>query len=203
MTVDVTVTWLSGRHGPDAADRMLVSEVSRVSGAAEADVHLGRSCPHCGSATHGRPVVSPSAELPNPPADSLSRADGALLVAVSVGAPGGVDVERAEAGGFAGFASVALHPREIASTPAERSMLWARKEALLKATGHGLRLDPRRIRISDGDRDPRLLEWPGEPAPTAHLCDLGRDGYAACVAVLGDHAPRVTVRQGDPAALAG
>ncbi len=198
MTVEVIVTTMYGSGGRDAGDRLLAAEVARVSELRPDEVKIARSCAHCGGHTHGRPIVT----APGAPFVSLSRAEGVVLVAVSPDCPVGIDVEEAEAGGFPGFADVAQHPDETASGPRDRSRLWVRKEAVLKATGDGLRLDPSRIRISDGAQDPRLLAWPEQPTPAVHLLDVELDGYIACVAVLGDRAPRLTLRQGDPAALA-
>jgi 4'-phosphopantetheinyl transferase len=196
VTVAVRVTWmLSG--DPAEADRLLTHEVARFHGLSVAEVDVARSCATCGSGDHGRPVVDTAART----FLSLARAQGVLLVAVSDDAPVGVDVERADAGGFPGFADVALHPLEDANTAEECATAWVRKEALLKATGHGLQVDPRTIRISDEDQ-PRLLVWPTEPVPDVQFLDLEIDGYAACLAVLDGQMPSVTVRQAAPAAPA-
>ena len=199
MSGEIIVTTIFGAVGPDTADRLLAAEVSRVCGLLPDEVEIARKCARCGGYTHGRPVVT----TPGGPFVSLSRADGVVAVAVSPDSPVGIDVERVAAGAFPGFADVALHPQERASSPRECSMLWVRKEALLKATGHGLHLDPRQVRISDGEQEPRLLAWPEQPVPAVHLLDLELGDWVACVAVLGGQSPQVTLRQGDRAALAG
>ena len=98
------------------AHALLVREVGAVA--------VGRLCPRCGSAEHGRPWVR-VADGPTP-AVSLSYADGLALVAWSWDAPVGVDVERADAvAGAYGDAPT-----------------WTRTEAVLKAIGEGLNRDP-------------------------------------------------------------
>jgi hypothetical protein len=74
---------------------------------------IGRLCRWCGSSSHGRPVA-----LGTDAHVSISYADGLLAVAWSYDGPVGIDVERDLAEDRAG---------------------WTRVEALLKATGEGLR----------------------------------------------------------------
>ncbi len=177
------VAWRQVTDQPDAADRLLASEVADVLGCNEADVRLGRHCQHCGSSRHGRPVVLAGGGE-HPPSVSLSRAPGLVLVAVSRDHPVGVDVEQGDAAGPAGAAEV-LHAEERARTPSERTTVWVRKESLLKATGDGLLVDPTRIRLTEPDEEPRLIEWAGgPPLPDLWMHDLRIDGYAVCLTVL-------------------
>lgn len=140
------------------------------------------TCPDCGSGphlSHGRPGYMLDGG-PAPLILSVSRAAGWLLLAAVVNPEAGqllgVDLEAAAGTDFDRFDDVALTSRErehIAATPAdarsaERARLWARKEAWLKATGRGLRLDPDAVDVLDrqfiGDcrvRDLRLLEFSG------------------------------------------
>jgi 4'-phosphopantetheinyl transferase len=201
--VEVSVVWWSGADSPDAASLLLRDVVATILCVARGDVLLSRSCPQCGSSDHGRPVVLPVDGNPSPHV-SLGRAGDLAVVAVSPEAPVGVDVERLDAPRFAGFDAVALHPHEIAPTLETRAVTWVRKESLLKATGDGLHVDPRRILLSDPDQPPRLVEWaaPRPPVEAAWMRDLDIDGHAGCVTVLADTAPDITVRQGAPAARA-
>ena len=158
------------------------------------------SCPECGTGPeldHGRPGYL----LGGAPAGllvSLSRSHGwALLAAGPAGAAGaggviaggavGVDLEHSSGVGFPGFDDVALTPAErqllAALAPEEampwRAAAWARKEALLKARGTGLRVEPASV------------EAFAEPTDGTVLIDLDTvalglpAGFAAALAVVG------------------
>jgi 4'-phosphopantetheinyl transferase len=156
--------------------KALVGTLAGVPGRA---VGLGYDCNQCGR-PHGRPYLTgSSAGRPWPV--SIAHAGDRVLVAVSPGgAPVGVDVERVAGVGFAGFAEVALSGREAAAIAAlpvgeqqrARAIAWVRKEARLKASGDGLRVDPRDVDTT--------VATAGCP-----VVDLAvGDGYVATVAVL-------------------
>jgi 4'-phosphopantetheinyl transferase len=134
------------------------------------------ACPDCGTGPdvdHGRPGY----RLRGAPAGlllSLSRSHGWALLAAAAGGAGadgaggpgegiGVDLEHSSGVMFPGFDDVALTPAErqqlAALAPDQtdhwRTAVWARKEALLKARGTGLRLDPASVEafpeLSDAD----------------------------------------------------
>lgn len=155
------------------------------------------SCPECGTGPeldHGRPGYL----LGEAPADlllSLSRSHGwALLAAGPPGAAGvaatgavGVDLEHSSGVGFPGFDDIALTPAErqrvAALAPEEampwRAAAWARKEALLKAHGYGLRVEPASIEVFAGPADGTVLV-------DLDTVALGLPaGFAAALAVLG------------------
>lgn len=138
-----------------------------------------RLCPWCGAADHGRPVLAGRSE----PHLSISRSGSLTVVAVCDTAPVGVDVERWDAAG-----------------PAS-TVTWVRTEALLKATGHGLRLDPGTVELSEPDREPELIGWPEPPAPDVRLYDVETaPGFVAAVAVLTADPVRVLVSPAAPGA---
>jgi len=195
---EVVVTWLRVDGRPEAATQLLAHEVGGFTGLSPDETRIVRSCPRCGSADHGTPAVVRS-DGRDAPWVSLSRAGGIVVVAVSGAGPVGVDVEQPRAARFAGFANVALHPAEHAPTVEARATLWARKESLLKATGDALHLDPALIRVSAADQPPRLVEWPDDRVrPGVQMSDLELEGYAACVTVLSEDPPLVTLRQAGP-----
>lgn len=68
------------------------------------------------------------------------------------------------------------------------SRYWTRKEAILKATGDGLSVSPRRICVSGATVAPALVRWsgPGRPAGPVDLYDLDvGPGYTAALATVG------------------
>ena len=70
---------------------------------------------------------------------------------------------------------------------------WTRKEALLKATGDGLAVDPATITVTPPEAPPALVAWSATPPLEAdvHLFDLNPGpGHVASLAVLG---PRLAV----------
>jgi 4'-phosphopantetheinyl transferase len=168
-----------------AADRMrfmlsrhlLKTLVEEMAGAPAESVRLDYACARCGR-PHGRPVVvGPSCAVAWNV--SIAHAGDRVVVAASDAGPVGVDVEPVAAVDFDGFDAVALSACERARVAgldpglraAARAQLWVRKEAWLKATGEGLRVDP-----AEAD----IALWSGG----LHLLDVG-PGYAAAVATLG------------------
>ena len=157
------------------------------------DLTAAYSCPDCGTGPgldHGRPGYL----LHDAPAGlilSLSRSRGwALLAAGSVRAHGaavGIDLEHSSGVVFPGFDDVALTPAErqllAALAPDQathwRTAAWARKEALLKDRGTGLRIEPASVEA-----------FP-EPGGIDVLTDLDTAalglpaGFAAALAVFG------------------
>jgi 4'-phosphopantetheinyl transferase len=88
-----------------------------------------------------------------------------------------------------------LERRAIEALPLEQQNLaflryWTRKEALLKATGHGLALPLRSVSVSAHDAVPALLAWTAEPPleGPVHLLDLAAapDRPPAALAMLGE-----------------
>jgi hypothetical protein len=138
---------------------------------------------------------------------SLSRAGECAVVAVGVGVDVGIDVERVaglRADGPDSLEKVAWHPHEQPRSLEDRARLWVRKESVLKLLGLGLTVDPRRLRLSDADRPPEVLDWGGlDPAGTTWMWDLVLgDGYVGSLAVLADDCPHVSVVWAGPGAPA-
>lgn len=169
-------------YGAPPAHALLRAEAARFHGVGPERIVLGHACPRCGSDEHGRPYLVPTATLREPAQVSLARAGDLSVVAITDAGPVGVDVEEEGAAAFDGFADVARHPDEDAATDATRS--WVRTEALLKACGLGLAVDPRDVRLDDGG----LVSWDStQPAPDAvRLLDLDVPGHVVAVVVLVD-----------------
>lgn len=146
----------------------------------------------------GRPVVAGHRI-----AVSCSHTHDLVLVAVGAGQRIGIDVELLRDGPWRLLPTHALTRRELAELEAcpvehrSEALLryWVRKEALLKAAGVGLAVDPRTVEVSSPTESPRVLALPptlGAPAGWS-LTDVDLDGYVASLATDGPN-PRVVLR---------
>ncbi|WP_276586510.1 4'-phosphopantetheinyl transferase family protein [Amycolatopsis iheyensis] len=158
-------------------------------GVAVDTVKFDATCEDCGK-PHGRPTV-PGADLTL----SISHSGDLIGVAATPSVPVGLDVETANRRADDGLIDYALSPAEVASLTGladdERSraffVYWTRKEAVMKATGKGLRIPLQSITFSRYDEPARLASSDDpalDPART-RLVDLkAADGYRAAIAVL-------------------
>src|SRR5918912_4180535 len=117
------------------------------------------------SSPHGKPrLVEPAVELDF----SLSRAGPRLLLAVSA-APVGADVERLDRDVETDVARIAFaedEQAELDARPEAFLACWTRKEAVLKALGHGLAVDPKSVSVTFLDSvGPRVRRLPEEFGP--------------------------------------
>src|SRR5690606_22853124 len=116
-------------------------------------------CRHCGG-THGKP------RLPGCGVDfSLSHSGDRVVLVLAEGTEVGVDVERESDRDIDRLAEMVLSApeREVLAGMADRRRgfhaYWSRKEALLKATGHGLAAPMTDIRVSAPDEPAAVLAW--------------------------------------------
>lgn len=147
------------------------------------EIAIRRHCALCGSTAHGKPAlydVDPEYTF------SLTYA----------GARAGVAIARCEVG-----IDVAVMDLD---RPHPAALTWARKEALLKATGHGLSVPLDDLRMSAADEPPVLLEWKDGPKPgDVQLVDLSPGaGHVGALALLtnssrGEPPFRVTEHDGE------
>jgi len=163
------------------------------------EVRLDARCAVCGGA-HGRPrVLGPGEGLLDL---SIAHASERVLVAVARGCAVGVDVERigpfedlatAGAGVLAAAERAVLVALPARARGAAFFGYWTRKEALLKATGQGLAIEPATVHVTPPGDPAALLAGPRPLVPErVHLRDLDAGaGYAACLALLCDGAPAV------------
>jgi 4'-phosphopantetheinyl transferase len=168
-------------------DRFLLGAVllraagSHHLGIRPADLSVDRTCPRCES-QHGRPVLAGSGLHA-----SVSHSGHVVAVAITGAGPVGVDVE---AGRAIDFSAVT----DSVCTPAERACVtglgdfyayWTRKEAVLKATGEGLRRPMTDLSMMPPSCPPVLLALGSGPAPACRMADISvGDGYHSAVAVL-------------------
>lgn len=148
----MSLTWVMAADRADALAALGIHEVA----------HL---CPRCGSVDHGRPFADGVVGL------SLSHAGGATLAATAdslVGIdhePIGKVLER----------NVVAHPSETA----DALRLWVRKEAILKATGLGLQVDPTSFWINDYGYAGPIAGYDG---PELVVTDIDPAGFVAAIA---------------------
>jgi 4'-phosphopantetheinyl transferase len=208
---------LAAYRRADDRDRFLVgcalakTVIAACTGSRPEQVSFDRTCRQCGR-PHGKPVVDGGPEF------SVAHS-GALIAVAVAGDPVGVDVEQLDGrarplgrdGDPDALARLVLAESERAALAAvdpparARAFLvaWARKEAVTKATGDGLRAPFSQIVVAAGPdpaRPPRVTSWPYPQAPeSVSVLDLDAGpGYVAALAVLGRCAE---VRTADGAAL--
>jgi 4'-phosphopantetheinyl transferase len=169
-------------YGELSAHELLRAEAARFHDLPATQIVLVHACPRCGSDLHGRPRLLATAALRRPAHVSVSRAGDLSVVAITDAGHVGVDVEATASADFAGFADVALHPGERATPVVDPTRGWVRKEALLKAYGLGLVVDPSDVGLdADG-----LVAWESDHPPPGAVWvrDLAVPGHVVAVAVL-------------------
>ncbi|MET8144110.1 4'-phosphopantetheinyl transferase superfamily protein [Sphaerisporangium sp. NPDC005288] len=168
-------------------------------------VPIERRCMSCDK-PHGRPYILTDDGLHA----SISHSGNRVAVALTTAGPVGVDVEQVPTAPVSELVGCALSrdEQEVLKTLPDRhqqagfARMWVCKEAVLKATGHGLRISPHKVEVSAPSQEPALLSWPLDiPPHTVQMRTIyPGDGYAGVVAVLGDAQP-IKVSEWDAAAL--
>lgn len=161
-------------------------------GIAPTAVQVARRCSSCG-APHGKPHLPGTGLFV-----SVSHSHHLVAVAVTSSGPVGIDVEHVAPRDTAGLARVVLAPDECASDAAGFYRYWCRKEAVVKATGEGLRVPLVEVRVSAPETQPRLVGYRGE-RPACALADLDvGPRYAGALAVLADGNLHLVAHDGTP-----
>ncbi len=142
------------------AGRMLLRELAaELTGLPLECVTVTAACPDCGR-EHGQPRIDGLFV-------SLSHAGAVTVAAASVTAPVGIDIEPRE-----------VSPERLGAirdvAGGDDLAHWTRIEAVLKADGRGLRVDPRAVSIDD---DHATLD-----GARYALTDAGDDRYVVSVA---------------------
>lgn len=162
-------------------------------------VPIDRTCPICHKA-HGRP------RLPHGLLQwSVSHSGDVILVAFTTDAPVGVDVEWMNATWDLDVVKMAdgiltereiVHILQMSSNDRIRGFLtyWTRKEAVLKATGEGLKIPPLNVAVSGPQQAPRLLAFTGRPDDVDNIIlhDLNLDlNYVAALSIFSKTQKRI------------
>jgi len=171
------------------------------------DVTVERRCPDC-DRPHGKTVL-PGSDLEL----SISHSGDLVGLACHVGAAVGLDVEHLDrfnhrldsdldSGLVQHVLSTAEQHRLDKLGPDERLpgflRYWTRKEALLKATGHGLRVELRGLVLSGPDEPPTILESSHVSRSELTLYDLAAaPDHVGALAVRRDHHVSVTEHPAD------
>lgn len=186
-------------------------------GSAPTALRFAASCPLCGQHGHGKPRLVDVGANSTDVSFSLAHSGDRVVVAVAGGGPVGVDVEQLVS---RGPDQLDLLSRELLSStehmtyralPVETrsdalTTWWTRKEAVVKATGHGLGIPPADISVTAPDQPAGLVGWPtgrlravAGVGTVAVLRDLrAPSGYAGCVAVMDARSLEVTEHDADP-----
>ncbi|WP_326606486.1 4'-phosphopantetheinyl transferase superfamily protein [Streptomyces sp. NBC_01799] len=149
-------------------------------------VVVGSSCPDC-PRPHGKPTL-PGTEWQA----SISHSGRLVAVALSTAGPVGIDLERIDETIplFELWPHILSAAESVAcphDTPHSFFRTWTRKEAVLKATGDGLRISMPRISVTPADAIPAVTSFLDRPelVDRIRLADLEpAPGYSASVAVI-------------------
>lgn len=173
--------WASDRDRFALGGVLLRAVVAEISGVHLSAVTIDRTCPDCG-APHGRPqVVGGDLEV------SISHSGDVVAVAVTEAGPVGVDIEIVARWDYSRVLGYLCTPAERRLVRGQRDFyaLWTRKEAILKATGEGLRRPMTEVVVAPPGAEPELLPLMGAPPRPCRMADVSpNDGYAGAVAVL-------------------
>ena len=164
-------------HSPSASVSYLATEALMravaaprlgISGRGARTITVDRSCRLCTSGKpHGKPRIAGvnfnMSQVPSLAAGGFCAQQQVVL---------GIDLEAVQASLFPGFARVALTVDERAAyeslPPGQQQAagvaIWTAKEAVLKATGHGLSVSPQTVQIECDDATLAMVSALCEPA---------------------------------------
>lgn len=164
-------------HSPSASVSYLATEALMralaaprlgISGRSARTITVDRSCRLCTSGKpHGKPRIAGvnfnMSQVPSLAAGGFCAQQQVIL---------GIDLEAVQASLFPGFARVALTVDERAAyeslPPGQQQAagvaIWTAKEAVLKATGHGLSVSPQTVQIECDDATLAMVSALCEPA---------------------------------------
>jgi 4'-phosphopantetheinyl transferase len=181
---------LAARRQFTVATALLKVAVAETVGCDPFDIELRRECPDC-RRLHGRPEV-----VGGTPYVSLSHSGDRVAVAVCAGGPVGVDVEQVnpevDVESMVNLMLGDAERRAFGKVQGQQARLkaffhcWTRKESVLKATGHGLRIPMSDVTLAPHGQS-QLTSFAGHPelVEIAQIVDLHPGpGYVGAVTVL-------------------
>jgi 4'-phosphopantetheinyl transferase len=138
-----------------AAHALLRRLLAAVIGGRPADVVLRTRCIACGETAHGKPYLDVGGST-SPVELNLSHSGPVVALALAPpGVPVGMDVEQRRTIDWPTLRRSVFADQEWADTEAtpepdrRRTDLWARKEAAVKASGHGITLPFAQVVVAD------------------------------------------------------
>jgi 4'-phosphopantetheinyl transferase len=150
---------------------------------------IDRDCPGC-NRQHGKPRLRDAAGLHV----SVSHSGELVAVATTPAAPIGVDIEVVTERDYLGLARAFLAPGETVDGPDSFYTMWTRKEAVIKATGDGLRMPLPQVAVSAAGKAPELLGYT-DAELSCSMADLQpRSGYIGALAILAAGTVEVEIR---------
>lgn len=163
------------------AAALLRAVVAGRIGVPPAAVTIDRSCGNCGR-PHGRPRLA-DREFEA----SISHSGDIVAVALTTGGPVGVDVQVVATQECHRLIPSVCTPyeQEFVGTSRDFYTYWTRKEAVLKATGQGLRVPMTDVVITPPEATPSLVALGDQPLPPCQMADLDlAHGCVGAVAAL-------------------
>lgn len=177
--------------------RCIAASALDVRATQAAEIPVDRSCTLCDTGElHGKPRIE-GISL------NMARAQGIATGVFSTHADVvlGVDIEKMRGNYYAGFDNISLRPEEkellssysVSTQNVLRLMLWTGKQAVLKATGHGLSVNPSAVALdlSGIPQDveapltfdaPAVLALPGKELSGFHVTWRAYEDYAIAIA---------------------
>ena len=160
-----------------------------------AEIEIDRSCPDCGR-SHGRPRLRSRETTLEPIEFSVSHGGDLLVLAFADSAPVGVDVEPLGAledvgAEFLDFTLTAAERVRLLEVPApQRRRLflqhWTGKEAILKALGTGLDVEPRAVTLPEFPIEGKAsVALPGSPSVDLWISDVEVGPAHVCMLATG------------------
>jgi 4'-phosphopantetheinyl transferase len=195
IDLSATVVVLVSERARTRADDhpILLRLVAGLTGVDARAVTLHQVCPACGRPGHGplrvafetapgvAPGTGPAVRV------SLARAAGWLALAVTAAGPVGIDLESVDDLRRSPVSDALVSEAEArvltglgpSAAEAALGVLWTAKEAVLKAAGLGLRIDPRELTVTlpaagaastrHTPERPALVHWPAAPFSPAAI----------------------------------